>query len=57
MPIAFHIYCYSSRTEACYSQNAVHLFSPCNCMYDVFQADTRTLKLNAWKQIAYEEGM
>lgn len=27
------------------------------CVYYVFQADTRTLKLNSWKQLASEEGM
>ncbi|KAF5467503.1 hypothetical protein F2P56_017323 [Juglans regia] len=31
-------------------------FPQCNYMYDTFQADTRALKLNAWKQLAYELG-
>lgn len=28
-----------------------------NFMYGVFQADTRAMKLNIWKQLASEEGM
>ena len=54
----FPIFIATLRTrKRTHSQNPVDMFLQCNCMYDVFQADTRALKLNAWKQLAYEEGM
>lgn len=55
MMIVCHNYCYFTFTF--FQNSSCQPFFPYNHIYNVFQADTRALKLNAWKQLALEEGM